>query len=139
MVRCRLIQDREQWELWQLIDRLEMVLADHVYTDGGMHQNKRTDSAKHLSSSLFATSKNADAMVRCRLIQDREQWELISCNSTNASTSYLLSVLCRVSLDPHVHLDAQRRTMIREDCIGRRNSVRSICSASDRQLSRYRR
>jgi hypothetical protein len=30
-------------------------------------------------------------------------------------SSYLLSVLCRVSLDPHVHLDAQRRTMIRED------------------------
>jgi hypothetical protein len=33
-------------------------------------------------------------------------------------SSYLLSVLCRVSLDPHAHLDEQRRTMIREDCIG---------------------
>ncbi|OQE39207.1 hypothetical protein PENCOP_c007G02950 [Penicillium coprophilum] len=33
-------------------------------------------------------------------------------------SSYLLSVLCRVSLDPHAHLDASRRAMIREDCIG---------------------
>ncbi|KAJ5543569.1 hypothetical protein N7535_005993 [Penicillium sp. DV-2018c] len=33
-------------------------------------------------------------------------------------SSYLLSVLCRVSLDPHAHLDEQRRAMIREDCIG---------------------
>lgn len=33
-------------------------------------------------------------------------------------SSYLLSVLCRVSLDSHAHLDAHRRELIREDCIG---------------------
>lgn len=33
-------------------------------------------------------------------------------------SSYLLSVLCRVSLDQQAHLDSQRRAMIREDCIG---------------------
>lgn len=32
-------------------------------------------------------------------------------------SSYLLSVLSRVSLDQHAHLDYQRRAMIREDCI----------------------
>lgn len=32
-------------------------------------------------------------------------------------SSYLLSVLCQVSLDPHAHLDQQRRAWIREDCI----------------------
>ena len=49
-----LVANDDRPQTWQLIDRLEMVLADHVYTDGGMHQNKRTDSAKHLSSSLRA-------------------------------------------------------------------------------------
>lgn len=33
----------------------------------------------------LATSRKADAMVRCRLIHDREQCVLIECSSTNAS------------------------------------------------------
>ncbi|KAJ5473163.1 hypothetical protein N7475_002729 [Penicillium sp. IBT 31633x] len=41
-------------QTWQLIDRLEMVLADHVYADGDVNHNRRTDSAKHLASSLRA-------------------------------------------------------------------------------------
>lgn len=30
---------------------------------------------------------------------------------------YLVSVLCRVSLEPHSHLDDHRRALVREDCI----------------------
>lgn len=37
-----------------LIDNLESVLADHVSADGASAHNGRTDSAKHLSSSLRA-------------------------------------------------------------------------------------
>lgn len=39
---------------WELIGRLEKVLADHVYADDETNQNPRTDSAKHLASSLRA-------------------------------------------------------------------------------------
>ncbi|CDM26320.1 transcriptional regulator family: Fungal Specific TF [Penicillium roqueforti] len=49
-----LVANDDSPQTWQLIDRLEMVLADHVYADDEMHQNNRTDSAKHLSSSLRA-------------------------------------------------------------------------------------
>lgn len=41
-------------QIWELIDRLEKVLADHVYADGDADHNNRTDSAKHLASSLRA-------------------------------------------------------------------------------------
>ncbi|KAJ5084875.1 hypothetical protein NUU61_009454 [Penicillium alfredii] len=44
-----------------LIDRLEVVLADHVYDDGEAHSNNRTDSAKHLSSSLRALREIREA------------------------------------------------------------------------------
>ncbi|KAL4867451.1 hypothetical protein BDV12DRAFT_198273 [Aspergillus spectabilis] len=37
-----------------LLERLEKVLADHVYFDGSVNSTNRTDSAKHLSSSLEA-------------------------------------------------------------------------------------
>ncbi|KAL4944561.1 hypothetical protein BDV06DRAFT_220187 [Aspergillus oleicola] len=37
-----------------LLQRLETVLADHVYLDGTGNSNSRTDTAKHLSSSLEA-------------------------------------------------------------------------------------
>ncbi|KAJ5142574.1 uncharacterized protein N7515_001361 [Penicillium bovifimosum] len=48
-----LVANDDSFQTWQLIDRLETVLADHVYADDGNHNN-RTDSAKHLSSSLRA-------------------------------------------------------------------------------------
>ncbi|KAL2856688.1 hypothetical protein BJY01DRAFT_171932 [Aspergillus pseudoustus] len=45
----------QQWpQTWDLIERLETVLADHVYSDGTVNPQTRTDSAKHLSSSLEA-------------------------------------------------------------------------------------
>ncbi|RAH41667.1 cellobiose response regulator [Aspergillus brunneoviolaceus CBS 621.78] len=39
---------------WDLIQRLEAVLSDHVHGDGEADRNNRTDSAKHLASSLRA-------------------------------------------------------------------------------------
>lgn len=49
-----LVANDDSSQTWTLIDRLEKVLADHVYADGDPDQNNRTDSAKHLSSSLRA-------------------------------------------------------------------------------------
>ncbi|KAJ5151273.1 uncharacterized protein N7482_010525 [Penicillium canariense] len=48
-------------QTWELIDRLENVLADHVYADGKTDQNNRTDSAKHLASSLRALREIREA------------------------------------------------------------------------------
>lgn len=41
-------------QTWDLIGKLERVLADHVYVDGAVNHNGRTDSATHLASSLRA-------------------------------------------------------------------------------------
>lgn len=49
-----LVANDDSTQTWILIDRLETVLADHVYADGDADLNNRTDSAKHLSSSLRA-------------------------------------------------------------------------------------
>ncbi|CAI7674504.1 unnamed protein product [Penicillium pancosmium] len=49
-----LVAHDDSTQTWILIDRLETVLADHVYADGDADLNNRTDSAKHLSSSLRA-------------------------------------------------------------------------------------
>lgn len=46
--------DQIHTHTWDLIQKLERVLADHVYADGEAGQNVRTDSAKHLASSLRA-------------------------------------------------------------------------------------
>lgn len=48
-------------QTWELIDRLEKVLVDHVYVDGDAGHNNRTDSAKHLASSLRALREIRDA------------------------------------------------------------------------------
>jgi len=49
--------------------------------------------------------------------QCRSLAEHIERTELRLHSSYLLSVLCRVSLDRHAHLDEQRRALIREDCI----------------------
>ncbi|KAJ5653196.1 hypothetical protein N7490_000199 [Penicillium lividum] len=49
-----LITNDDSPRTWELIDRLEKVLAEHVYADGAADHNNRTDSAKHLASSLRA-------------------------------------------------------------------------------------
>ncbi|CAI7623378.1 unnamed protein product [Penicillium glandicola] len=56
-----LVANDDSPQTWQLIDRLEVVLADHVYADGGTDQNNRTDSAKHLASSLRALREIREA------------------------------------------------------------------------------
>lgn len=56
-----LIANDDGAQNWELIDRLERVLADHVYEDGDINHNNRTDSAKHLSSSLRALREIREA------------------------------------------------------------------------------
>ncbi|KAJ5823851.1 hypothetical protein N7447_006191 [Penicillium robsamsonii] len=56
-----LVANDDSPQTWQLIDRLEMVLGDHVYADSDMDHNNRTDSAKHLSSSLRALREIREA------------------------------------------------------------------------------
>lgn len=49
-----LVANDDSTATWKLIDRLEKVLAEHVYADGETNQDARIDSAKHLASSLRA-------------------------------------------------------------------------------------
>lgn len=56
-----LVANDDSPQTWELIDRLEKVLADHVYADGDPEHNNRTDSAKHLSSSLRALREIREA------------------------------------------------------------------------------
>ncbi|KAJ5485593.1 hypothetical protein N7539_005581 [Penicillium diatomitis] len=49
-----LVTNDDSPQIWTLVDRLEKVLSDHVSANGEAEQNERTDSAKHLSSSLRA-------------------------------------------------------------------------------------
>ncbi|KAJ5206604.1 Transcription factor [Penicillium cf. griseofulvum] len=60
-----LVANDDSAQTWQLIDRLENVLADHVYEDGDIDHNNRTDSAKHLSSSLRALREIRGAFSAC--------------------------------------------------------------------------
>lgn len=55
--------DRIHPQTWDLIQKLELVLADHVNSGG--EANSRTDSAKHLSSSLRAL-REVSAAFRSR-------------------------------------------------------------------------
>jgi hypothetical protein len=56
-----LVANDDGAQKWELIDRLERVLADHVCEDGDAEHNKRTASAKHLSSSLRALREIREA------------------------------------------------------------------------------
>lgn len=56
-----LVANDDSPQTWELIDRLETVLADHVYADGHEDPNSRTDSVKHLASSLRALHEIRDA------------------------------------------------------------------------------
>lgn len=66
--------------------------------------------------------------------------ENIERNELRLHSSYVLSVLCRVSLDPDSHLDDHRRAIIRQDCISNLigtieafvelHSIHSHCSRS---------
>lgn len=55
-----LVANDDSTTTWEIIDRLERVLVDHVYADGEASQNDRTDSAKHLASSLLALREIRD-------------------------------------------------------------------------------
>ena len=56
-----LVANNDSPQTWDLLDRLEKALADHVYADGDAEHNNRTDSAKHLSSSLRALREIREA------------------------------------------------------------------------------
>lgn len=50
-----------------------MVLADHVYADGEIDYNGRTDSAKHLASSLRALREVRSAFRQTRGNQSNQE------------------------------------------------------------------
>lgn len=56
-----LVANNDSPQTWDLLDRLEKALADHVYADGDAEHNNRTDSAKHLFSSLRALREIREA------------------------------------------------------------------------------
>lgn len=56
-----LVANEDGAQIWDLIDRLEKVLSDHVYEDGNAEHSNRTDSAKHLASSLHALREIREA------------------------------------------------------------------------------
>lgn len=56
-----LVANDDSTTTWELIDRLEKVLADHVYADGDADQNNHTDSTQHLASSLRALREIREA------------------------------------------------------------------------------
>ncbi|KAJ6131335.1 hypothetical protein N7523_001795 [Penicillium sp. IBT 18751x] len=56
-----LVANDDGAQTWALVHRLEKVLADHVYEDGNAEHNSRTDSAKHLASSLRALREIREA------------------------------------------------------------------------------
>lgn len=64
-------------QTWSLIDNLESVLADHVSADGAPVHNGRTDSAKHLSSSLRAL-REVSAAFRQKAPQSTQKTQPLS-------------------------------------------------------------
>ncbi|PWY68662.1 cellobiose response regulator [Aspergillus heteromorphus CBS 117.55] len=57
-------------QTWDLIQKLEVVLSDHVHADGESDDSTRTDSARHLSSSLRAL-REVSAAFRARKKRNR--------------------------------------------------------------------
>lgn len=56
------LEDRYRARTYDLIRRLELVLADHVYAEGQANENTKTESAKHLASSLRALRQISAAL-----------------------------------------------------------------------------
>ncbi|PYI05088.1 fungal-specific transcription factor [Aspergillus sclerotiicarbonarius CBS 121057] len=57
-------------QTWDLIQKLEAVLSDHVLADGESDGNSKTDSARHLTSSLRAL-REVSAAFRARKKRNR--------------------------------------------------------------------
>lgn len=57
-------------QTWDLIQKLEAVLSDHVHADGESNSNSKTDSARHLTSSLRAL-REVSAAFRARKKRNR--------------------------------------------------------------------
>ncbi|KAJ5888619.1 hypothetical protein N7495_008660 [Penicillium taxi] len=90
---------------WELIDRLEKVLADHVYENGDADHNTHTDSAKHLSSSLRALREIRGAFSARRgvfvsSIPGQEEALQLSNMSSSASRNYAPQTLPNLAASP---------------------------------------
>ncbi|RAL15299.1 cellobiose response regulator [Aspergillus homomorphus CBS 101889] len=80
---------------WDLIQKLEAVLTDHVHGDGEADRNSRTDSAKHLSSSLRAL-REVSAAFRAR----SKKQDKLSVPETVATTPNLSPAMVFTSPSP---------------------------------------
>lgn len=75
-------------QTWDLIQKLEAVLSDHVHGDEGSEQSSKTDSAKHLASSLHAL-REVSAAFRARKTRHRVVPKVVpSMPNTSPATSF---------------------------------------------------
>jgi hypothetical protein len=128
-----LVANDDGAQTWALIDRLERVLADHVYDDGDVEHNSRTDTAKHLSSSLRALREIREAF------RVRKGGEMVS---TPAQTNSPLKMPSPPSVEPSLEVPvtlAANNNLLFEDwsmrnILGRVSDVMLFPSMSDKPV-----
>ncbi|PYH56007.1 Fungal specific transcription factor domain family protein [Aspergillus niger] len=75
-------------QTWDLIQKLEAVLSDHVHGDESSDHNSKTDSAKHLASSLHAL-REVSAAFRARKLRHRVVPKVVpNMQNTSPATSF---------------------------------------------------
>ncbi|GKZ73035.1 hypothetical protein AnigIFM50267_009709 [Aspergillus niger] len=75
-------------QTWDLIQKLEAVLSDHVHGDESSDHSSKTDSAKHLASSLHAL-REVSAAFRARKLRHRVVPKVVpNMQNTSPATSF---------------------------------------------------
>ncbi|GLA77239.1 hypothetical protein AtubIFM55763_009126 [Aspergillus tubingensis] len=75
-------------QTWDLIEKLEAALSDHVHDDTSSDHNSKTDTAKHLASSLHAL-REVSAAFRARKTRHRVVPKVVpSLQNTSPATSF---------------------------------------------------
>ncbi|GLB00060.1 hypothetical protein AtubIFM57143_008760 [Aspergillus tubingensis] len=75
-------------QTWDLIEKLEAALSDHVHDDKSSDHNSKTDTAKHLASSLHAL-REVSAAFRARKTRHRVVPKVVpSLQNTSPATSF---------------------------------------------------
>lgn len=91
-----------------LIQKLQDVLADHVYADGAVAHNSRTDSAKHLATSLRALREISGAF-QARQMRTPPESDVVSKPDTPNITVTMPSASGSVMANPGMAAPAMPR------------------------------